>query len=87
MDDLLARIACEQGLSQQADQVIALDEAAAGIEEEAAVEVAVPGDAEVGAVLTNSNGRWGANWSTTSPAPPLPELTTIFSGFSFDRST
>ena len=36
-------------LGQQSDQVVALDELAALVEEEAAVVVAVPGQADVGA--------------------------------------
>ncbi|KAG0940006.1 hypothetical protein G6F31_015220 [Rhizopus arrhizus] len=51
MDDLAARLAREQRGGQQADQVVALDEVAIGVEEEAAVEVAIPGDAEVGTVF------------------------------------
>jgi 3-oxoacid CoA-transferase A subunit len=36
---------------------------------------------------TNSNGRCGASRSTIAPAPPLPALTTSFSGLSAGTST
>ena len=39
----------QEHLGQQTDQVVALDERAVLVEEEAAVEVAVPGEADVGA--------------------------------------
>ena len=39
------RLAAQEHLGQQADQVVALDEAAVLVEEEAAVVVAVPGQA------------------------------------------
>ena len=41
---------------QQAHQVVALDEVSLFIEEEAAVEVAVPGQAEVGAMVAHRFG-------------------------------
>ena len=109
----------ERPLGQQTHQVVALDELAPLVEEEAAVEVAVPGDAQVGAL---SHHRFGGNrpvlgqqrvghpmWerchrgvvdldelegaddlssmSMTGPAPPLPALTTTFSGRSRVTST
>ena len=40
----------QQGLGQEADDVVALDEPAGLVVEEAAVEIAVPGDAQVGLV-------------------------------------
>ena len=48
VDDRLARVLAEHALRQQPDDVVALDEAAVLVEEKTAVEVAVPGDAEVG---------------------------------------
>ncbi len=51
MDDFRARMAGEKILGEQTDDVIPLDEAPLFIEEEAAVEIAVPGDPQVGAVF------------------------------------
>lgn len=51
VDDLCAGLTLEHHLGEQADEVIAFDEAAVGVEEEAAVEVAVPGQGEVAVVL------------------------------------
>ena len=45
-----ARLAAQQHRGQQPDDVIALDEAALLIEEEAAVEIPVPGEPEIRAV-------------------------------------
>jgi hypothetical protein len=50
----------QQRRRQQPDDVVALDEAAGLVEEEAAVEVAVPGEAEVGAVPAHRLGGGGA---------------------------
>ena len=50
VNDFFARLVGKEGGSQQANDVVALDELSAFIEEEAAVEVAIPGDAHVGAV-------------------------------------
>ncbi|MNO02762.1 hypothetical protein D3C81_2232620 [compost metagenome] len=47
VDDLTAGVLLEQHFSQQADKVIALNEPTIGIEEEAAIEVTVPGQAHV----------------------------------------
>ena len=58
-----AGLAAQQHRGQQADDVVALDEAAVLIEQEAAVEVAVPGDAEIRAVRGGSP-RW---WARDSP--------------------
>ncbi len=38
-------------------------------------------------ILMNWNGRCGSSRSMTMPAPPLPALTTTFSGLSFGSST
>ena len=46
-----AGLAAQQYRGQQSDNVVALDEAALLIEQKAAVEVPVPGDAEIGAVI------------------------------------
>ena len=43
-------------LRQKAYQIVALDEVPALVEEEAAIEIAVPGKAEVGARLTHRRG-------------------------------
>jgi len=51
VDDFRARLPCQQGFRQQADQVITFDEPAAGVEEETAVEIAVPGQPQIGIVL------------------------------------
>jgi hypothetical protein len=59
MDDLLARFLGEEGLRQQAHHVFARDEAALVVEEEAAVEIAVPGDADIRAVLNDGAGGLG----------------------------
>ena len=50
VNDLFARLVGQKRRGQQADDVVALDEIAGFVEEEAAVEVAIPGDAHVGAV-------------------------------------
>lgn len=47
MDDLGAWFLLEEAFGKQADDVVALDEFAAFIEEEAAVEIAIPGDTHV----------------------------------------
>ena len=47
------RILQQERHRQQAHQVVALDKLAALIEEKAAIEVAIPGDAHVGAVGDN----------------------------------
>ena len=52
-----ARVMRRSAAGEQADQVVALDEIALFVEEEAAVEVAVPGQAEVGAMLAHGVGR------------------------------
>lgn len=54
VDDLGAGLTLEHHLGEQADEVIALDEASVGVEEETAVEVAVPGNGEVAAVFEQS---------------------------------
>ena len=51
VDDLAAWVLFQEHFGQQADQVVTLDEATLVVEEEAAVEVAVPGDTHVGAVF------------------------------------
>ena len=43
----------QESLGEQADHIVALDKASAGIEKETAIEIAIPGDAEVGAVLAH----------------------------------
>ena len=47
VDDARAGVTLQERLGQQPDQVIALDEAAVLVEEEAAVEIAIPGQADV----------------------------------------
>ena len=47
--DARAVMAAQERLGQQADQIVALDEAALLVEEEAAIVVPVPGESEVGA--------------------------------------
>lgn len=56
MHDLATRLLGQNRLGQQADPVITFDEAAGVVEEEAAIEVAVPGDTEVGAVFLDRPG-------------------------------
>ncbi len=51
--DFAAGLAAQQYRGQQPDDVVALDEAALLIEQKAAVEVPVPGDAEIRAVGAN----------------------------------
>jgi hypothetical protein len=60
VDHLAAGVARQQGGGEQADQVVALDEATVSVEEEAAVEVAIPGHAEVGTVGAHGIGGGGA---------------------------
>src|SRR3546814_12896632 len=48
MDDLCARLALEHRFSEQSDDVVALDEVAVFVEQKTAIEVTIPGDAEVG---------------------------------------
>ena len=55
---------CRNDRGQQADDVVALDESAVLVEQEAAVVVAVPGDRAVGAVLAQRLD--GARWFSTS---------------------
>ena len=57
VDDRSAGATLEQRLGQQADQVIPLDEAPRLVKEEAAVEIAVPGDADVRACSSDRLGR------------------------------
>ena len=45
MNDARAAVAAQKGLGQQANQVVAFDKAAVLVEEEAAIVVAVPGQA------------------------------------------
>ena len=45
------RILGEQRLGEQRGQEVAVDEAAPLVEEEAAIRVAIPGDAQIGAGL------------------------------------
>src|SRR5690606_37428460 len=51
MDDAGALFTPQEYLGQQAYEVITFDEGALFVEEETAVEVAVPGEADVGLVL------------------------------------
>ena len=53
MNDFRARLPRQQGFRQQPDQVITFDETAAGVEEEAAVEIAIPGQPQIGAMLAH----------------------------------
>jgi hypothetical protein len=66
VDDLAAGVRLEEHFGEQADQVVAFDEAAFGVEEEAAVEVAVPGDAQVAAMFEQRVGGefavFGQQW-------------------------
>src|SRR3546814_15542214 len=48
MDDLCARLALEHRFSEQSDDVVTLDEVAVFVEQKTAIEVTIPGDAEVG---------------------------------------
>ncbi len=57
VDDFRARPPRQQSFRQQADQVIAFDKAAAGVEEETAVEIAVPGQSQIRAVLADRARR------------------------------
>lgn len=61
MDDLAPRLLLEQGRGEQADDVVALDEAAVLVEQEAAIEIAVPGHAEVRAMRLDRIGRGRAH--------------------------
>ena len=57
MHDARARLALQERLGQQADQVVALDELPVLVEEEAAIVVAVPGQPDVGAGAAHDVGR------------------------------
>src|SRR5208282_3822057 len=52
MDDACTRLAAQEILSEQTDQVVTLDECPGFVKEEAAVEVTVPGQPDVGAVTS-----------------------------------
>ena len=51
MNDVGASLLLQKFLGEQADDVIALDEASIFIEEETTIKIAVPGDTQIGAVL------------------------------------
>ncbi len=53
VDDARTGLALEERLREQTDEVVALDETTCVIEKETAVEVAVPSEAHIGAVLTD----------------------------------
>ena len=53
MDDARTGLLLEEGLRKQTDEVVALDETARMVKEKAAVEVAVPSEAHIGAVLAD----------------------------------
>src|SRR5690606_2926720 len=59
VDDFAAAGFAQELVCQQADDVVALDEAAGFVEEEATVVVAVPGDAHGGAILEHGIGGGG----------------------------
>jgi hypothetical protein len=46
----------QKSFGEQADDVVSLDEATVLVEQKTAVEVAVPGDADVGAMLPHGFG-------------------------------
>ena len=54
VEDRLARALAQQRLGEQRREEVAVDERARLVDEEAAVGVAVPGDAEVGAGLAHA---------------------------------
>src|SRR5690606_118841 len=54
VNDATSRALLQEALRQQSHDVVALNEIGVLIEEETAVEVTIPGDAHVCAVLTNS---------------------------------
>ena len=56
VDDPGARVLLQEGFGEQTDDVVALDEFTVLVEQEAAVEVAVPGDAHVGVVRPDRIG-------------------------------
>ncbi|SVK48081.1 Uncharacterised protein [Acinetobacter baumannii] len=56
VDDLRARLFLQEGLRQQADDIIALNEIAFFIEQEAAIEIAVERNAHISAMLTHRIG-------------------------------
>ncbi|VTP71101.1 Uncharacterised protein [Leclercia adecarboxylata] len=60
MNDARARVFLEEGFCQQADNVIALDKLPFFIEQEAAVEIAVKGNAHVCAMLNHGVAGIGA---------------------------
>src|SRR5690606_24198331 len=60
VNDRLARMLLEEAHREEPDDVVALDEDAVLVEEEATVEVAVPRKAEIGAGLADLLDRRGA---------------------------
>ncbi|MNZ21307.1 hypothetical protein D3C78_383780 [compost metagenome] len=67
MDDLATRLFLQESFGGQAEDVVTLDECAVLVEQEAAVEVAVPRDANVGVVVLDRIGGGGVicrqDWS------------------------
>src|SRR5690606_14067723 len=57
VEDRAARLLLQHALGDEADQIIAFDEAPLVVIEEATVEIAVPGDRQIGAVLDNGAAR------------------------------
>ena len=59
VDDGCARVFGQERLGQKPDQIFAVDEGAGVVEEEATIEVAIPGNAEVSACGAHSRcGYW-----------------------------
>ena len=74
MHDARAGLALQEHLGQQADEVVALDEPALLIEEEAAVVVPVPGQADVRACLAHGLGGDGAFSSSMGLGTPFGKV-------------
>ena len=66
VDHLRARLLRQDRLREQRGREVARDELARVVDEEAAVGVAVVGDAEVGALLASSRGSMNSRFSGSS---------------------
>ena len=73
MDYFFIGVSGQNGPGQQADNIVAFNKGAGFVEEKAAVEVAVPGDTEIGAVVTHGVGGYGAVFREQRVGHPVGE--------------
>ena len=78
VNDFAATGLAQELVRQQADDVVAFDEAAGFVEEEAAVVVAVPGNAHGGAILEYGIGSRGAVFRQDRVGHTIREVTIGF---------